>query len=135
MRHVLAALSLAAIVVGGLAAYWNVRANYRVANSGPASDPRSFIVNCPTVDGGPSNGVDMRVPADGGGPPILMDSFTASSTSSTCVRISGTDVTSSTGQPVGSGCAAGSSIGWDARNARCASTGATVGVMMTIGRQ
>lgn len=137
MRIAVALAVLALIVVAGAFTYWQTRAYYRVANTGPASNPTSYRVRCATVDGGPANGVDIRVPFDGGsaGSPIPMDSFTLSSSSGTCVRLSGTDVTSGKGQRVGAGCPAGQVAGWDARRANCASEGAAVDVDVTLGRQ
>lgn len=95
--------------------------------------PRSYVVRCPSIDAG-STIADIRIPFDGGVNPIPMLSFTLSSTSTTCVRVSGTDVTSATGQAVGSGCANGMAIGWDAKVADCKSTAASVDVMVTTGQ-
>jgi len=99
----------------------------------PLSDPRSFKVSCGTVDGGAAT--DMRIPMDGGGPPVQSESFWFTNTSSTCVRVSGSDVTATTGQEIGSGCPGGESAAMDARVGKCQSEGAAQQIDVTLGRR
>lgn len=101
----------------------------------PLSDPRSFKVSCGTVDGGAAT--DDRVPMDGDGNPIPSESVFVSNHNATCVRVSGSDVTSTNGVEIGTAatCNDGPNVNIEGRIVKCKSEGAAQVVDVTLGRR
>lgn len=101
----------------------------------PLSNPRSYRVSCGTVDGGVAT--DARVPFDGGGPALPAEDVFVSNHNATCVRVSGTDVTSTNGVEIGTGagCIDGPNVNMEARFVDCKSEGAAQFVDVTLGRR
>ncbi len=85
-------------------------------------------VLCSSVDAGVTTASLMT---DTGGTVHRASAWVIGSDSSTCVRVGGSDVTSSTGESVGTGCRSGAEFSADTRSGYCKSTGAAVTVDVT----
>lgn len=70
-----------------------------------------------------------------GDPFTLVESVYIANESATCIRVGGSDVTSSTGLSLGSGCRDGIGFAIDAKRAWCLSTSGTVTVDVVGGKQ
>lgn len=103
-----------------------------MALSTPLSSMTQWEVTCDSVDGGAPQDIMIDT---GGVTHSGMSSVYLGNDSTTCVRVGGTGLTSTTGATIGSSCRDSSGISIDTRGGRCLSTGAAVTIDVLAGRQ
>lgn len=103
-----------------------------MALSTPLSTVTQWEVACDSMDGGSPQ--DFLIDT-GGTTHSGVSAVYIANDSTTCVRVGGTGLTSTTGATVGSGCRDGAGLSLDAKGGRCLSTGAAVTVDVLAGRQ
>ena len=130
---------MASTALASLAAYRAAQAADAAAASARSSDyrpnlstPIGQLQNAAVVCPGSGAAAPIRVPADGSNAASMM----IYNSSTTCVRVGGSAVTSVTGVPIGSGCDGGVAMSVDAREAFCISSAVgTVTVQALFGKQ
>ncbi len=98
----------------------------------PLSGLEQWEVLCSSADAGVTT---KSLMTDTGGTVHSADSFVVGNDSTTCVRIGGSTVTSSTGESIGTDCRSGKELSIDAKGGYCKSAGAAVTVDVTAGRR